>query len=91
MVESRNLNSYTVRNLIDNRPFVRNGRHLKKLVLSKENSELLKKQHFAIKNDNTISPISEEVKNEGAIGIEGIINSKNKNQVQSKYFLRKRS
>ena len=91
VVESRNLNSYTVRNLIDNRPFVRNGRHLKKLVLSKENSELLRKQHFQIKNDNTISPISEEVKHEGALGIEGLINSKNKNQVQSKYFLRKRS
>ena len=88
IVESRNLSSYLVRNLIDNRPFLRNGRHLRKLVLSDKNSELLKNQQFTIKNDNLISPITEEVEPEEVVVVEGIIRGKNKSLGQSKYNLR---
>ena len=89
IVTGRNMNSYTVRHLIDNRTFTRNARHLRHLRLSEKNSKILKDHSFVITDENLIKPIPPEVDSETDLKVEGLIRREDP-VVRSEYSLRPR-
>ena len=89
LVTGRNMNSYTVRHLIDNRTFTRNARHLRHLRLSEKNSKILKDHSFVITDENLIKPIPPEVDSETDLKVEGLIRREDP-VVRSEYSLRPR-
>ena len=90
IITKKNLNSYHLKSLVDNRTFIRNARHLKRLILSREHAEILKSQNFTLNDKNFIIPVPQEVVAEQDVVIEGIIKSSDRNLVQSDYNLRSR-
>ena len=90
IIMKKNLNSYHLRSLVDNRTFIRNARHLKRLKLSKEHADILRSQNFTLTDKNYIIPLPQEVTAEQEVVIEGITKSLDPNLVQSGYNLRSR-
>lgn len=89
IITGRNMSSYTVRHLIDNRTFIRNARHLRPLKLSDKDTEILRNHSFAITNENLIKPLPLEVSAESELNIEGLIRRED-SRVRSDYSLRPR-
>ena len=90
LITKKNMNSYHLKSLVDNRTFIRNARHLKRLKLSKEHADILKSQNFTLNDKNFIIPVPQEVAAEQNVVIEGIIKTSDRNLVQSGYNLRSR-
>lgn len=91
IVTKKNMNSYHLKSLVDNRTFIRNARHLKRLKLSEEHANILRSQNFTLTDKNVICPLPQEVAVEQNVVIEGITKTSDRNLVQSGYNLRSKN